>query len=344
MSIDISKIPGQDRSPLTARVDASSAIQNFLDEQARWREQLLGPSYVLGPIQEYLENQERLADQHWRTLASASHFRIDELIEKTLKVGRMADALAPSKAFMEVIEQNQRLIDKLTGFTDPLQAVRDQLDIDRIASWASRMEPAAEHMKRLLAALPALDHAELEMDWDALDEQWEGVHATIDQLPATGSTQQQLRAMGLSRAEWLFLVIGVLGLLLSALSYLETRAQGRFARDQATLEQASSQRENREEAEYRGRLLAAIEALAEHAPSHIDYYVVGLRPVRVKSSITKGALLDTAHPNQIVLATGKNGRWLKIRYRNSLEERDVEGWVLKHYLIRQNLKDEGAQD
>lgn len=344
MSIDIGRLAEQHRSPLAA-IGANSAIQNFLDEQARWREQLLGPSYVLGPIQEYLENQERLADQHWRKLASASQFRIEELIDQTLKVGRMADALAPSKAFMEVIEQNQRLIDKLTRFTDPLQVLRDQLDLDRIASWASRMEPAAEHVKRLLDALPALDHAELETDWDALDEQWGGVQATIDLLPPSGATEQQLRAMGLSRAEWLFLFISVLGLLLSALSYLETRAQGRFARDQAALEQASDQRENREEKEYRERLLAAIEALAEHAPSQVNYYVVGLRSVRVKSSINKGTLIDTAHPNQIVLATGKNGRWLKIRYRNNMEEREVEGWVLKHYLIRQTGPgDDGAQE
>ena len=97
---------------------------------------------------------------------------------------------------------------------------------------------------------------------------------------------------------------------------------------------AEEDRAAQEEREFRERLLGAIEALGEHSPGQHGHYVVGNRVVRVKSAITGGLPLDTAHPNQLVLVTDKHGRWLKIRYRNHLEDREVEGWVLKHYLIR----------
>jgi hypothetical protein len=71
-----------------------------------------------------------------------------------------------------------------------------------------------------------------------------------------------------------------------------------------------------------------------------DVYVVGARPTAVRARPGSGLVLGTAYTNQQVLVTGKSSRWLKVRFRDHLEQRDIEGWVLKHYL--QPLKRTGA--
>lgn len=60
--------------------------------------------------------------------------------------------------------------------------------------------------------------------------------------------------------------------------------------------------------------------------------VVGERAATVRSLPGSGLKIGEAHTNQEVLVTGKSTRWVKIRYRDHLEAREVEGWVLKHYL------------
>ena len=345
MSIDITKIAQQYTSPLGTMGGADSAVRNLLAEQERWRKQLLGPSSAMRTIQAHLAEQEHFTRQYRKLAASPSLYAVSELIERTLNTVRLMDTLAPAKAFLDQIEQNRRLVNQMARLSDPLREIADRITLDQVSLRVSEMTSASEYIRRILESLPDPTHADDAVDWDALDGHLEGVQATIEHLPLTGASPHQFHAMGFSRAEWITVFFSLLSLMLGVLAYLETRAQGRFSRDQAAEEQARSQQEVREEKEYRERLLAAIEALAEHAPSQVDYYVVGLRSVRVKSSITKGALIDTAHPNQIVLATGKNGRWLKIRYRNNLEDREVEGWVLKHYLIRQTGPgDDGAQE
>lgn len=91
---------------------------------------------------------------------------------------------------------------------------------------------------------------------------------------------------------------------------------------------------------YQQRLLTALEALTNHAPPSPMHHVIGPRPANVRSAAAGGTLLDIAHPSQLVQVTGKRGRWFKVAYRNHLEDRHVEGWVLKHYVLRTDGFDE----
>lgn len=79
------------------------------------------------------------------------------------------------------------------------------------------------------------------------------------------------------------------------------------------------------------RLRRALDVLAGQALEE-DVYVVGTRPTTVRARPGSGLVLGTAYTNQQVLVTGKSSRWLKVRFRDHLEQRDIEGWVLKHYL------------
>ncbi len=334
MPINITKIAQQYASPLAGMTGASSAVQAFLAQQERWRKQLLGPSYALQTIRDHLSVQEQFMDQHRKLIASTLSFGINDLLQSTVNVGALANTFGQPSPVLELIEQNRRLMDQMARIADPFQAMRDRLKLDQFHPWVSQIAAAAEHARELLESLPDQGPGDDEPDWDVLEDQLQNVQVSIARLPLTGSTHQELRAMGFSRAEWVVMFLTVACFILDVLGYLEARAQGQFARDQATQEQAEDDQAAREEKEFRERLLVAIEALAQRSPGQHGHYVVGNRAVRVKSAISKGLPLDTAHPNQLVLVTAKHGRWLKIRYRNHLEDREVEGWVLKHYVIR----------
>ncbi|MGY6000040.1 hypothetical protein [Stenotrophomonas maltophilia] len=79
------------------------------------------------------------------------------------------------------------------------------------------------------------------------------------------------------------------------------------------------------------RLSRALEVLAGQALGE-DLYIVGTRSATVRARPGSGLALGTAYSNQQVLVTQKSSRWLKVRFRDHLEQRDIEGWVLKHYL------------
>lgn len=336
MPIDITQLAKQYQPHLRAMEAAGNVARSFLEEQERWRKQLLQPSYAMQSILDQANAQQDVLRQHRQWLLSPAQLALNELVGRHREFDRLADTLGASRAFLDVIEHNRRLVDQVARFADPIRDVVERFKLDQMAPWASQMEVAAEHVRKLLDSLPAdEDFNDAALDWDTLGGQLEDVHAAIGQLPFTGATDQQIRASGMSRVDWVNTFLVLLGIMIAVLAFLETRAQGRLARDQAIEEQAYREHADREESEYRERLLAAIGALAERSPVQQDQYFVGARAVRVKSAISKGVYLDTAHPNQVVLATGKNGRWLKIRYRNHLEDREVEGWVLKHHLIRQ---------
>lgn len=335
MAIDITQLAKQFQSPRQAKGGARSAIQSVLEEQERWRKQLLQPSYAMRSILDQLNEQQDLVRQHRKLLFSPAQLALNEIIERQHKLDRLADALGPSSAFLDMIEQNRRLVDQVARFSDPFHDVIERFKLDQVAPWASQLQAATEHVQKLLQSLPAdEDFDDAALDWDTLGGQLQDVHAAIERLPLTGATDQQVRASGMSRGEWVATFLALLGIVVAILGMLQTQVQGRLARDQAAEEQAYRERADQEERAYRQHLLAAIEALAERSPRQQEHYVVGTRAVRVKSQIRNGIYLDTAHPNQVVVATGKSGRWLKIRYRNHLQDREVEGWVLKHYLVR----------
>ncbi|WP_282276216.1 hypothetical protein [Stenotrophomonas sp. PS02297] len=333
MSIDIMQIESQ--YPHRRAIEAASNVtRTLLDEQERWRKQMMQPSHAIRSI---LEQASR-----YQKLLAPAQLAVNRVTEYSASFDRVASILGASRTSLDAIENHRRLLDQVARISDSFPRVVDQLNLGQIAPWAAQLESAAEHVRRLQESLPDMESGDDEaLDWNALDEHLEGVHAAIDRLPLTGTTPQQLHAAGLSRHEWIVVFLTVLGTLTAMLGLLETHAQGQFARDQAAQEQVFRAQAEKEEREYRDRLLAAIGALAAHSPDQPDQYFVVARPVPVRSAISKGGLLDTAHPNQVVVATGKNGRWLKIRYRNHIEGREVEGWALKHYLIRQAKAESG---
>lgn len=78
------------------------------------------------------------------------------------------------------------------------------------------------------------------------------------------------------------------------------------------------------------RLNRTMEVLVAQALSQENYVVT--RPATVNSRPGGGLRLGTAHPNQQVEITGKHSRWFKVHFRDHNEGREIEGWVLKHYL------------
>ena len=330
MPFDITQIARQHQFFQNAMGASYSAVQSFIEEQERWRERLLKPSAAYQSILDRASAQQDLMDRYTDLISSSRMFEVSKYWEPSQTLSWLDEARRATESFNDVFEKNRKLLDQIASFTDPFLDLVERLKLEQIAPWASQMEATVEHVQRMLQSLPDDDDPE----WDTLGSRLEDVNVAIANLPPTGATKQQIRALGITWEQWNAL-FWVLSTLLTVLTMLETHAQGRFAREQAAQQQIDSARAAQEERKYHEQLLAAIASLANHSPIPQARFVVGPREVRVKSAISKGLTLDLAYPNQEVIATGEQGRWIKIRYRNHLEERDVEGWVLKKYLTRQ---------
>lgn len=126
---------------------------------------------------------------------------------------------------------------------------------------------------------------------------------------------------------YLTLIFGLLDNLRWYLDRIDQQMQAaELAKEKVVLEERH--REARDASE---RLSRALEVLAGQALEG-EVYVVGTRSATVRARPGGGLVLGTAYTNQQVLVTGKSSRWYKVRFRDHLEERDIEGWVLKHYL------------
>lgn len=328
MSLDITRLSHQ--TALATAMSGRSAVQEFFEQQEKLRKQLLAPSHALEAI-ERLSQKGRILHDYGALFSPPMAFGVNQIVERVINVGHVGNLLSQSSAASRMFEENRRIREQVLRLADPFRDMRKRLRLDQVG----QVEDAVAHARQVLESLPDLPEGEQGTDWQALEDHFQGVHAAIEHLPLTGATRRQLRATGVSRTQWIVGFFSVLGVIIAWLAYMETIEQGEFSREQASLEQARSQLADEEERVFRQSLLAALDALAQHSPSQHDVYVIGLRAVPVKSAISGGMLLDTAYPNQVVSSTGKGGRWIKIRYRNHLEEREVEGWVLKHYLVRQ---------
>lgn len=85
---------------------------------------------------------------------------------------------------------------------------------------------------------------------------------------------------------------------------------------------------------HRRRMLEVMQRLADQATRAASVQpglvAVGPQPLTVRSKPGAGDRIGVVYPNQVLEQTGHEGRWLKVRFRDHLEERDIEGWVLKH--------------
>lgn len=122
----------------------------------------------------------------------------------------------------------------------------------------------------------------------------------------------------------------IFGLMENLRWYLDRIDQQREAAELAK-EKVVLEERHREAVDASERLSRALEVLAGQALQE-GVYIVGARSATVRARPGSGLVLGTAYTNQQVLVTGKSSRWYKVRFRDHLEERDIEGWVLKHYL------------
>lgn len=315
----------------------SSAARFGVEEAARLRK-LLNPALEMrSSIDRYLEDERRQRERYRDLFLPSTASAIEAMLSRGREMERFTELFGPSKADFNTATASNRILTEAARLAGPPSRVLDQLrDAQTMAApWLAQMESAAELARKFIDSWPDDEASDDGVDWDALDQSLVDVQGVIQQLPPRHATEQQLQATGLNLLQWLTFAIALLGGLLQLLALMETREQSRFDREQAADARAREERAYVEGREFRDRLIATIEALVEHTPDQSTLYVVGTRPVPVKSAITRGVFLGTAHPNQVVVVIGRSGRWVKIRFRDNLEERAIEGWVLKHYLIRQ---------
>ena len=381
MSININEIAKRYQAAIPEINFATSAARSMMDEQERWRKQMLGPmstmqsiveeqehwrEQVLGPIstvQSMVEEQERWRKQMLGQLSAVesileeqrkydqlqrdmlqnlfpSHAKseVDGVLKWHSEIDRILDALKPSLSVMDAIHADHGLTKQIALLSEPWPGVIEQLRLEQVqvaTPWASQIGSAAEYARKLLNSLPMEDPNDETLDLTSLSTHLNQVHGAMSHLPLKGDGSEAVYAKGMSVHQWVMCYMAIIATLAALVTVYQAQLQMRFAREQALGDQTYRAQSDADLAAFRERLFKALDDVAAHAPVREDLYVVGLRPARVRSAITGGALLDIAHPNQIVTATGKEGRWLKVRYRNHLEDREVEGWVLKHYLIRQ---------
>lgn len=155
----------------------------------------------------------------------------------------------------------------------------------------------------------------------------EAVAKDIDVSPSNfwrGKTEEQrIALLGL----YLTLIFGLMDHLRWHLDRIDQQREvAESAEQKVVLEER-----HREAMDASERLSRALEVLAGQALGE-DLYIVGTRSATVRARPGSGLVLGMAYPNQQVLVTQKSSRWLKVRFRDHLEQRDIEGWVLKHYL------------
>ena len=301
---------------------------------------LLNPTLEMqSPIDRFLEDERRQLERYRDAFfLPSTASTIDAMLSRGREFEEFIDAFGLSTSGLAAMKASDRMLAEVARMTDPASDKLGQLREGQIlaAPWLAQMETAGDLARRFIDTWPGDDVSRL-VDWEALDQHLAHAQDVIEQLPPRDATTQELQARDISPIQRFTLVFALLGVLLQILALLQAREQIRFDRLQAAGAQAREEQAYVEEREFRARLIGTIEALIERAPDQSTIHVVGVRPVPVKSAITKGIFVGTGHPDQAVIVTERKGRWAKIRFWDDLEERTIEGWVLKHYLVSRPL-------
>ena len=301
---------------------------------------LLNPTLEMqSSIDRFLEDERRQTERYRDLFLPSTASTIDAMLSRGREFEEFIDAFGLSTSGLAAAKASDRMLAEVARMTDPASEMLDQLREGQMlaAPWLAQMETAADLARRFIDTWPGDDISRHGVDWEALDQHLAHAQDVIEQLPPRDATTQELQARDLSPIQRFTLVFALLGVLLQILALLQAREQIRFDRLQAAGAQTREDQAHVEEREFRERLIGTIEALIERAPDQSTIHVVGMRPVPVKSAITKGIFVGTGHPNQVVIVTERKGRWAKIRFWDDLEERTIEGWVLKHYLVSRPL-------
>lgn len=301
-------------------------------------------------IDTYLETERKrllASAQSVAAISAEAAFARDGAIDKAIKAltdtsatNRLLGGLSLAEYTWELLqkEQSSQKRDSISARQADLAAL-DQLNSELYARYRSSEFSADYHSVGEIQVEYGVGNVEDESTTievaDAQSRAIEVVAKDIANSPTNfwrGKTEEQrIALLGI----YLALIFGLMDQLRWHLDRIEQqREAAELAKEKVVLEER-----HREAADVSERLRRALDVLAGQALEE-DVYVVRARPATVRARPGSGLVLGTAYTNQQVLVTGKTSRWLKVRFRDHLEHRDIEGWVLKHYL--QPLKKTGA--
>lgn len=226
----------------------------------------------------------------------------------------------------------RRLAQNIAGPADPAAALQGLYD--RASSYA---EYSAEFLREVQEEVFSYDQIDLDIDeetedLDAASAKSKALESTVAKLsclpkePSHPLSSERIALISVCLA----LVFGLADQLKWYLDVLEKRREAA----ESVLEQEVIAERHREAMESAARLNRTMEVLVAQALS--QGISVVRRPVAVRSRPGGGLVLGAVYPNQQVEITGKHSRWLKVHFRDHIEGREIEGWVLKQYLSPMN--------
>ena len=281
------------------------------------------------------QGSDLASDALWRaSRASAFEDAIDSLV-RTFHQEQQLDRLGLVDYTWGLIENYiggsrdaRRLADNVAGAADPTAALQGLYD-----RYVSHIEHSPQFLREVREEIFSYDRVDPGIDEDADDlDAASAKSRALESAVAKLSSLSKDQSHTLS-SERIALISVCLALVFGLADQLKWYLDGLEKRREAAesiLEQGVLADRHREAMDSAARLNRTMEVLVAQALSQ-DTYVV-TRPVTVNSRPGGGLRLGTAHPNQQVEITGKQSRWFKVHFRDHKEGRDIEGWVLKHYL------------
>jgi len=341
------RLPGASALPnaMSQAMSAMEQLRVFPDSLAAQAQAIVNQSRAIGAFATTMDSQRLLEgsamEQVRKTFESSGICGVREAMiafeRATQPLSDFVDQLslptqgATSDALRALLEPSQSVRDVFERVQSPsIKLVVDEImrrppfatDLSIEVAWASPsirkyIEGVADDS---LAAMRALDVAEHQLDVVA-----QALSTTTGAPSGAVRTQRQ---SSLSLADWLA-IVQVLLVVATMLMQLEgIRLQTRGLQQDAQGSAANDA--------YQARMLGLVEKLVQHSSRAAEVQpqrlVVGRNALTVRSEPGRGYRVGTAHPNQTVVQIAHRGRWLKIRFEDHLEDRTVEGWVLKHRL------------
>lgn len=277
-----------------------------------------------------VDESMRLAESlaaHERALESAVH----EFASRSLK-DRLLDHLSPAEYAWKLVQHrgdSANITDYLVSAHGDRASFVDELyerylsspefssiDFDSVEDHSSRSDSSAD--LTLIA------------DLEAATTQSKAVEAVVCKM--AGSPAGFQRGQGDQyRIALITIYLSVVFALMDQVRWHLDNVERQREAAESAKDRAALVEQTRQAAQASERLNRTLHILLEQAIER-EKCVVGERSVTVRSLPGSGERLGTAYTNQEVLVTDKSTRWVKIRFRDHLQAREVEGWVLKHYL------------
>ena len=269
----------------------------------------------------------------YRALHSPMHAQIGQLMAADqARALKMTDLVGLTPSAWESVQQLNRFAD-YARLGNQFRDIIDRMGARTagVPEWLIEVEKSEARTRRLIESVLGARHEVERADWAMLEQGLEAVEVAIQELPVLADVAREPTQKRTNLKLDLSTMLALASFLLALLAYLEVLEQSAFARSQAAKDEIASEIDLAEQREFRARVAASLEILARSAASQQEY-IVGPRGARLKSAISRGSLIITLEPDQRVLLLEQQGRWVRVRCLNNDE---LEGWTLKHYLTRQ---------